>query len=182
MPLQIVSRLKTRSQTNVQGLVTSVAMAGLLLSTISCSATPATDMNDKKAASVATPAATATSALSDVVPTTIILSYRQATKLAKQGMTIEVTEVTDSRCPPNTRCVWAGQATVSFKVSQPGTPEALLVIGTPAPAAMNLPADANYGGYRFSLVNLEPKKVAGENVAPEAYKAEIMMSKADAAK
>ena len=47
---------------------------------------------------------------------------------------------------------------------------------------MNLPADANYGGYRFSLVNLEPKKAAGENVAPEAYKAEIMMSKADAAK
>ncbi|MBY0573078.1 MAG: hypothetical protein K2P84_05315, partial [Undibacterium sp.] len=53
----------------------------------------------------------------------------------------------------------------------------LLVLGTPAPPSMNLPADAVYGDYRFSLMGLEPKRSAEDPAMLESYRAEIQIEK-----
>lgn len=116
-------------------------------------------------------------AMADQEPQVISLAYHQPVTSADGVLKLEVTDVTDSRCPVNTRCVWAGQATVSVNVSMSGKAEEKLVIGTSAPPAMNLPGDASYGAYRFSLVSVSPAKASPDAIASEAYKFGIKIVK-----
>ncbi|MCU6435844.1 hypothetical protein LPB67_18875 [Undibacterium sp. Jales W-56] len=115
--------------------------------------------------------------MSDQGPQVISLAYRQPVTLKEAALKVEVTDITDSRCPVNARCVWAGQATASLKVSMTGKAEEKLVIGTPAPPTMNLPGEAVYGAYRFSLIGVSPAKGSPDAIAPEAYKFEVKIVK-----
>lgn len=108
---------------------------------------------------------------------TIVLARRQQTVIASESLTVELTEINDSRCPVKVTCVWAGHAAVTLQVSKPGSPAGSVVIGSEAPSSMNLPADANYGGYLFHLVELERGNADGSTQATPAQRATISVSR-----
>ena len=139
-------------------------LALLLLSGLALSASAATPTDEKRA-------------MSSSKPTVISLKYHQPLTLAGEALTVEVVEIHDSRCPPGARCVWAGQATVSLKVSPKGQPEVTLLLGTSAPPAMNLPSDASFGAYQFSLISLEPRPSTAEAIKPETYEIQVSILK-----
>ncbi len=108
---------------------------------------------------------------------TIVLARGQQTVIADALLTVELVEINDSRCPVKVTCIWAGHATVTLQVSKPGSPAGRVVIGSEAPSSMNLPADANYGGYLFHLVELERGNAEGSTQVAPSQRATIKVSK-----
>lgn len=86
----------------------------------------------------------------------LILVPGQQAVVAEESLSVKLVEINDSRCPAKVTCVWAGHAAVTLQASKPGQAPATLVIGSQAPAAMGLPYEASYAGYRFHLLALEP--------------------------
>ena len=89
------------------------------------------------------------------LPAIVELDFGKPVTLAEQ-LRIELVDVKDSRCPKDARCIWAGHAAATLKVKKAGLAEAAIVIGSAAPAGMQLPFEAVYAGYRFTLVDLTP--------------------------
>lgn len=83
------------------------------------------------------------------LPAIVELDFGMPVTLGGQ-LRIELVDAKDSRCPKDARCIWAGHAAATLKVRQTGLAEAAIVIGTEAPAGMNLPFAAVYAGYRFA--------------------------------
>jgi hypothetical protein len=108
---------------------------------------------------------------------TIVLARGQKTVIAGESLTVELTEINDSRCPAKVTCIWAGHATVTLQVSKPGSATGRVVIGTEAPASMGLPADANYDGYSFHLLELERGNADGSIQPVPAQRATIRLSR-----
>lgn len=98
--------------------------------------------------------------------------------ISAESLTLQLTEVRDSRCPLNALCIWAGHGAVAVQVSQSGQAAETLQIGFPAPAEMKLPGDASYRGYRFSLQTLDPFPVAGVTVPLADYRATVLVERA----
>ncbi|MEO6519107.1 MAG: hypothetical protein ABIO17_08970 [Pseudoxanthomonas sp.] len=86
---------------------------------------------------------------------TVILARGQQAVIAAESLSVKLTDINDSRCPAKVACVWAGHAAVTLQVSKPGLAPATLSIGTQAPAGMELPYEASYGGVQFHLLALE---------------------------
>lgn len=106
----------------------------------------------------------------------ITLSIGRAATGGREPVTLELLSVRDSRCPTDVQCVWAGHAAVTVRASAPGWPAQDLVIGTSAPAAMNLPGDVTYGRYRVRLVRLEPRPSTRALISPALYRATVQLS------
>ena len=85
------------------------------------------------------------------------------------GLTIAFDRVTsDSRCPMNAFCVWAGDAIVAVSLSQ----------GPGGPAARELHTDAraseaSYLAYSIKLLTLAPYPQTDREIRPEDYVATI---------
>lgn len=109
---------------------------------------------------------------------TVTLRSDQAVVIGAETLSLQLTEVRDSRCPLNALCVWAGHGAVAVRVSQDGQNAETLQIGFPAPAEMKLPGDASYHGYRFSLQQLDPFPVAGVTVPLSDYRATVLVERA----
>jgi hypothetical protein len=72
--------------------------------------------------------------------------------------------VSDSRCPRDTTCVWAGEVKVLLEFRTPqGTSQAEILEGDNAAA----------GGYRVTLVRVEPQPVSTAKIAPQDYRATL---------
>lgn len=114
-------------------------------------------------------------------PDTVTIDLTSATPVtvAGYGLTIEMTDVADSRCPLGARCVWAGHAAVTLRVGTLDGKFERIVIGTEAPAGMSLPFEADVGNYRFSLIQLEPAPHATEPVPLTQYRATVRVAKRD---
>jgi hypothetical protein len=108
---------------------------------------------------------------------TIVLARGQKVVIADASLTVELVEINDSRCPAKVTCIWAGHAAVTLQVSKPGFPAGRVVIGSEAPSSMNLPADADYGGYLFHLVELERGNADGSTQVAPAQRATIKVSR-----
>ncbi|MEO6104398.1 MAG: hypothetical protein ABIP44_12300 [Pseudoxanthomonas sp.] len=108
---------------------------------------------------------------------TIVLTRGQKTVIADELLTVELTEIDDSRCPAKVTCVWAGHATVTLKVGKPGSVPGRVVIGTEAPDSMGLPGDADYEGHSFHLVELERGDAEGSTPAAPSQRATIKVSR-----
>lgn len=115
------------------------------------------------------------SKISDTYTVNLVLGKNIS--IPEEGLTLTLVGVNDSRCPSDARCVWAGQASVTFKVGKVGVHEQSLIVSTPVPTNINLPSDATYGTYRFSLVSLEPEKSHSKPATPSAYRAVIKITK-----
>ncbi|WP_395702144.1 hypothetical protein [Aquabacterium sp.] len=109
---------------------------------------------------------------------TVTLRSGQATVIAPESLSLQLTAVTDTRCPIDVMCVWAGQAVATVQVTQAGQPAETVQIGTPAPAEMKLPGDASYRGYRLSLQGLEPAPRSGVQVPLDQYRATVQVDRA----
>ena len=85
----------------------------------------------------------------------VILARGQQALIAAESLSVKLTDINDSRCPAMVACVWAGHAAVTLQVSKPGLAPATLLIGTRAPAGMQLPYEASYAGLQLHLLALE---------------------------
>lgn len=76
--------------------------------------------------------------------------------------------ITDSRCPENVVCVWAGEAIVRFKFDAYGKESRFidLHIGT---------NDTIINGYKFSFIDLIPYPNTEHQTSLKDYKAKIML-------
>ena len=110
-------------------------------------------------------------------PQSFWLRYGEKLTLPDRALTVQFTRVKDSRCPKDVACIWAGHAAVTLKVGGPGMAARSIVIGTAAPAGMNLPFEAGFGAYRFSLVGLEPDNSQAAPVASKLYRARIQVAR-----
>lgn len=108
---------------------------------------------------------------------TVQLTPGQSVALRPQGMSLQLLDFTDTRCPVDAKCIWAGHATVTLSLARPGAPAESLVIGTEAPPAMQLPYQASSGEWRFTLLSLEPRPTK-EGAAPMAsVRAKVLIEK-----
>jgi hypothetical protein len=107
----------------------------------------------------------------------IVLARGGKAVIADESLTVELAEINDSRCPAKVTCIWAGHATVTLQVGKRGSPAGRVVIGTEAPSSMDLPTDADYGGYLFHLVELEPGNADGSTQAASSQRATITVSR-----
>lgn len=108
---------------------------------------------------------------------TLVLARGQQAVIADESLTVELIEIDDSRCPAKVTCIWAGHAAVTLQAGKPGSPAGRVIIGSEAPSSMNLPADANYGGYLFHLVELEPGNADGSTQPAPSQRATITVSR-----
>ncbi len=108
----------------------------------------------------------------DSPPYTITLTQGNKVVISEESLTVELLAVKDSRCPSDVQCVWEGHAAVTVQVGKPGSQHEILVIGTRARPGMNLPYEAIYGSYRFSLLGLEP---ANSAAAPAKIKSMVSL-------
>lgn len=115
----------------------------------------------------------------EAVGATYAVSLRigQPVVLAEEDLTLQLTEVKDSRCPSQVQCIWAGYATVTLAIAQPGSEPVSLVLGTPGLHKSQSPNDASYRAYRFTLRSLEPSPATAEAVSVELYRAEVLVEK-----
>ncbi|MDH3495855.1 MAG: hypothetical protein OER21_03770 [Gemmatimonadota bacterium] len=76
--------------------------------------------------------------------------------------------LSDSRCPTDVVCVWAGNAEVQIGLA--------LGTGPTHPFRLNTtlqPASADFGGYRVTLVALTPAPVSTRLIDPAEYRAHL---------
>jgi hypothetical protein len=106
----------------------------------------------------------------------VTLSHGKKVSVPQAGLTIQLLRVNDSRCPKGVACIWAGHAAVTLKVTAAGQPATTIVIGTAAPAGMNLPFEATAAAHRFTLIALEPQNSQDTPVPVKQYRARVRIS------
>lgn len=112
-----------------------------------------------------------------MAPQVVTIELGKPARIAEAGLVVELVSVKDTRCPVEVRCLWAGHAEVTLQVSKPGQAAKAVVIGSPAPASMNLPFEAVYESYRFGLVTLEPANSQAKPPAQADYRATVQVSR-----
>ena len=78
----------------------------------------------------------------------------------------------DSRCPANVQCVWQGDAAVALRVSLGGQESQATVHSANTGTASK---DAKVGAYTISLTDVQPQAVAGQTIAPSAYRVQLVV-------
>jgi hypothetical protein len=82
----------------------------------------------------------------------------------------------DSRCPADVDCVWAGNAEVLFEVGARGRAgKTTLTLNTNA--SPERPGEGRYGRYTLKLVGLAPRPRSTGKIAPGQYTATLLVSK-----
>ena len=82
-----------------------------------------------------------------------------------EGLTVRFdTVLTDSRCPSDVSCVWAGDAEVQVTLSKPGFAPLTTVLHTTL-----TPQSVAYNGYTVTLNGLAPYPVSTSTINPASY-------------
>jgi hypothetical protein len=82
----------------------------------------------------------------------------------------------DSRCPVDVECVWAGNAEVLLEVGgSRGRGQKSLTLNTNA--SPERPGEGAYGRYTLKLVALAPQRRSSQEVKPGEYTATLLVSK-----
>ncbi|WP_325422039.1 hypothetical protein [Aquabacterium sp.] len=110
---------------------------------------------------------------------TVTLRSGEPSLITQEALTLQLTDVHDSRCPIDALCIWEGHASVAVQVVQAGHAGETLQIGLPAPAEMKLPGEATYRGFRFSLQGLDPAPRAAVPVPLAQYRAVVRVERAE---
>jgi hypothetical protein len=80
----------------------------------------------------------------------------------------------DSRCPSDVNCVWAGNAAVQVQVNS-GRRSKTLTLNTGRGAAF--PSEIEFKGYRVKLVNLNPYPRSDRKIPADGYAATLLVTK-----
>lgn len=75
--------------------------------------------------------------------------------------------VTDSRCPPDVNCIWAGEVTVAIRWLQPETIENVHLSLSPR----DKPSESRQGNVVLRLMNVLPYPGTAQGKTPEASRA-----------
>jgi hypothetical protein len=79
----------------------------------------------------------------------------------------------DSRCPEGVQCIWAGNAEVKFRFVDADKEPLFFNLNT----LTSFTNDTIVGGYKFTLVALNPYPAIKDILQPRNYKAEIRIEK-----
>lgn len=109
--------------------------------------------------------------------TAVVLSLGQPATVPQESLSLQMTEVRDSRCPVDAVCVWAGHASIALTATQAGQPAEVLEIGLPAPADMKLPGEARYRNLRLTLQQLDPAPRAAVPTPLAQYRATVLVQR-----
>jgi hypothetical protein len=110
---------------------------------------------------------------------TVTVSVDRPAHIADEGLTLELLEVKDSRCPPAVQCVWAGYAEAMLRVSKQGDEPATLSIGKVGigKAGPSGSTDGSYGAYRLTLQGVTPPNSHTDAVPQAAYRVTVKVIK-----
>lgn len=129
-------------------------MAMLILSLTGCAAAPAPETRQvEPGASITMAAGTAVT----VRGSTITLRF------------LAVTE--DSRCPRDVTCIWAGEVKVALEILERSQPASQVELAEGA--------SKTSGGYRVTLVRVEPYPTSQARIAPQDYRAMLQVDRID---
>ncbi len=107
----------------------------------------------------------------------LTLKVGQPATATQFGLSIQLIAFQDSRCPEGARCIWAGHATASLQLIRADGATENIIIGTEAPAAMQLPYRATSGDLQFTLTALEPMPSTKAAVPTESIRATVLIEK-----
>lgn len=82
----------------------------------------------------------------------------------------------DSRCPVDVECVWAGNAEVLVEVSAKGG-RGMKTLRLNTNAGPERPGEDKYRRYTLKLVELSPRPHSKRKIAPGQYTATLLVSK-----
>lgn len=104
---------------------------------------------------------------------TIRLQYGESVALGDSGARIVFRSVqTDSRCPVDVTCVWAGDAHVEIEGISPDGGTHSLDLHTAIE-----PLEAEFAGYRLRLIEVRPARMEGVLVQPSDYSVRLAISR-----
>jgi len=96
-----------------------------------------------------------TSAPADGPSYTVGVVQGQRSVISSELLSLELTSVDDSRCPPKVQCVQAGAVSVTLRLQQAGEPAELITLGMPGTNVR--PGEGRILGYRVSLQEVSPR-------------------------
>ena len=94
-----------------------------------------------------------------------------------ESLTVELLSVKDNRCAAEVKCVWAGYAELTLRVSRGGADAETVVVGTLPPEQKDAPRRGAYRSYRLSLDSLEPPNSMAKPVEPSTYRAMVTVTR-----
>ena len=107
------------------------------------------------------------------------------TEKKRSDLSIRFTGVrTDSRCPENADCVWAGEAVLEFQIWNPSAPEDVVeeillnFPGEESQTVSGVRSYATFGAYGIHLVGVT-SRLADRAPQEEAYQATLVVNPAD---
>lgn len=102
---------------------------------------------------------------------TIDLAYGKCLNdFERQGSICFDSVLTDSRCPVNVVCIWAGEAVVRFKLTRNNNSSIFIDLHTGT-------VDTIVNGYKFSFIDLLPYPTTERTTKMEDYKARVVIKK-----
>ena len=107
---------------------------------------------------------------------TVQLTGGQPQALPNEPLTLTLANVSDSRCPAQAQCVWAGQAVLTVTAAQTGVPAVDLALSLDA-TQPKVPAEATYRNYVVKLQALEPAVPPSGGLPLSAYKATLRVER-----
>ena len=101
------------------------------------------------------------------------LQVGQTAVVADTGLRISLAKVAeDSRCPVDVQCVWEGDAAVSVAVV-----DAAAARDYELHTSGRFPREVTHGGYRLTLVGLEPAPRSSVPLSPSDYRATFRVAR-----
>ena len=99
----------------------------------------------------------------------------RAVTLDGGGLRVRFVRVaSDSRCPVDVDCVWAGNAEVLFEVGARGR-RGMKTLGLNTSASPERPGEGKYGRYTLKLAGLAPQPRGNRKIAPGQYTATLLV-------
>lgn len=100
-------------------------------------------------------ACAATSAPADGPAYTVGLVKGQRSVISSEQLSLDLSSVDDSRCPPKAQCMQAGHVSVTLRAQRAGEATELLTLAMPGTASR--PGEGRVLGYRISLLDVSPR-------------------------
>lgn len=95
------------------------------------------------------------------------IKYGQEVQIVREGFTVKLDSVMDSRCPIDAECVWAGNARVVLSVDH---------TSISLNSALE-PKEGSFRNYKFEMISLTPQPSLKNPVSLKDYVAELIVTK-----
>lgn len=105
-------------------------------------------------------------------PRQITVKVNEQKNIDKNVSVKFVSLVSDSRCPADVDCVWAGNAKLKIELSERGAVKVFEVN-----TGLN-PRSITFAGYELKIVALEPRIRSNVRINPDSYTATFSVTKA----